>query len=72
MSMQNGRYDQASLVDAFQALLRGETVRVRVRDQAERGRLRAALKRNAALYGLEARFRTEPEFLTVRERKPQS
>ncbi len=70
MSRQNGQYDQAALFDAFQALLRGETVRVRFRDRAERERLRSAFKRYATRLNLVVEIRTQEQFLIVRWNKP--
>ncbi len=71
MSTQNGSYDQASTAQAVAALLFGEAVRIRFRDEPERQRLRSRFRRYATRLGLVAEIRTQEQFLIVRWTKPQ-
>ncbi len=71
MSTQNGSYDHASIAQAVAALLLGDPIFVRYRDEAERQRLRALFRRYATRLGLLPEIRTQEPFLVVRWNKPQ-
>ncbi len=69
MISENGSYDQGSIAQAIAALLLGEAIRVRFRDETERLRLRARFRRYASRLGFQAQSRTEEQFLVVRWNK---
>ncbi len=71
MSKQNGSYDQASIAQAVAALLHGEAVRIRFKDERERRRLGYTLRRYATRLGLVAEVRAQEQFLIARWKKPQ-
>ncbi len=71
MSTQNGSYDHASIAQAVAALLHGEPIFVRYRNDAECLRLRATFRRYANRLGLLPEIRTQDPFLVVRWNKPQ-
>ena len=72
MSVTNGSYDQASIAQAVAALLFGEAIRIRCRDETERQRMTYRFRRYAGRLGFRAQIRTEEQFLVVRWNKAES